>query len=102
MLLPHHGATHAAVKQLLVSMAYDTRVRVSGSTVQPVPVEGASGCTLDDYMRLPVAAYASLPMPFESSLDRVPNTDSNFLLRVPPVKFGLGVNLTVSPSLVAC
>ena len=94
--------TPAAVKQLLVVMAYDTRVRVSGSVVQPVSVEGTPGCTLDDYMRLPVAAYASLPMPFDSSLDRQPNTDSDFLLRVPPVSFGLGVNLTVSPSLVAC
>ena len=47
-----------------------SQVRVSGTVVQPVLEQGAEGLKLDDYMRLPVAQYASLEMPFEASLER--------------------------------
>ena len=79
-----------------------TRVRVSGSVEQPIPQQGPTGCTLDDYMRLPVAQYSTLQMPFQASLERVPGTVDVFELRVPPVRFGIRrLSLTVVPSLVA-
>ena len=82
-------------------LAYDTRVRVSGSVIQPVSFEGGQSCKLGDYMRLPVAQYAAIKMPLDASLTRVPNALDEFELLVPPVNFGLGFNLTVMPSLIA-
>ena len=83
-------------------MAYDTQVRVSGTVVQPIEQEGEGALKLEDYMRLPVAQYASLDMPFQASLKRLPDAADTFELRVPPVSFRVpGVNLTVVPRLVA-
>jgi|MDSY01.2.fsa_nt_gb hypothetical protein len=78
VLLALYGAT-AAREQ------FDVRVAIDGSVVQRVLNNQA--VRLEDYMRLPVSAYAMLPMPAKASLARVPGTANEFELCVPPLKF---------------
>uniref|UniRef100_A0A7S4JWY7 Lipid-binding serum glycoprotein C-terminal domain-containing protein n=1 Tax=Odontella aurita TaxID=265563 RepID=A0A7S4JWY7_9STRA len=48
---------------------------------------GAQQYSLNDYMQLPAAQYACVPMPLNSSLTRIRGTADEFKLIVPPMKF---------------
>lgn len=63
---------------------FDTRVFVTGRVKQRVT---PASRPLDDYMRLPVAAYATMPMPPQSALRRVNGTVDKFELDMPPMRF---------------
>jgi hypothetical protein len=59
------------------------RIRASRTTIQTVKDINAS---LHDYMQLPASQYSCVPMPLNSSLDRIYGTSDQFRLRVPPMK----------------
>ena len=68
----------------------DTKVRVRHSASVAVPVPSNAICDhveLTQYMRLPVEQYALVPMPLKSTLSRIPGTEGEFELVVPPVRF---------------
>lgn len=60
------------------------RIRALRTTVQTV--DDVNGM-LNDYMQLPASQYSCVPMPLNSSLDRVLGTRDEFRLTVPPIKF---------------
>merc|ERR1711862_658225 len=59
--------------------------------------------SLEDYMQLPASQYSCVPMPLNSSLDRVIGTRDKFRLSVPPIKLKVpGVNqIQVRPLMMA-
>jgi hypothetical protein len=59
------------------------RIRASRTSIQNV--EDGNGL-LQDYMQLPASQYSCVPMPLNSSLDRVLGMPDQFRLRVPPMK----------------
>lgn len=77
-------------------MAFDTFVKVETNFETKCGVESHDpGCTLTDYMRLPVEQYVCIQMPLNASLERMSNNQFN--MTVPPVRF---FNLDVSPMLI--
>jgi hypothetical protein len=53
-------------------------------------VEERNGCwLLEEYMQLPAAQYTCVPMPMNSSLQRVYGSEDEFILDVPEVSFKL-------------
>mmetsp|Transcript_12705 Transcript_12705/g.18733 ORF Transcript_12705/g.18733 Transcript_12705/m.18733 type:complete len:259 (-) Transcript_12705:59-835(-) len=58
-------------------------LRASRTTIQPV--EDVDG-SLEEYMQLPASQYSCVPMPLNSSLNRVAGTADQFRLLVPPMK----------------
>lgn len=44
---------------------------------------------LDQYMQLPAAQYACVPMPLNSSLKRVYGSEEEFILKVPKISFNI-------------
>jgi len=63
---------------------FDTCLRASGTAAQPV---SPSSRPLDEYMRLPVAQYALMPMPRGSALKRVDGFVEQFELEMPTLRF---------------
>ncbi len=59
------------------------RIRASRTSIQTVNDTNGS---LMKYMQLPASQYSCVPMPLNSSLDRVIGTADQFKLRVPPIK----------------
>ena len=74
-----------------------TRIRASLKSVQSVKdrngISSSSSC-LEEYMQLPASQYSCVPMPLNSSLNRIHGTLDQFELKVPPIK----INLPIAPT----
>ncbi len=83
------SSTRATDKKITNGSRPPARIRASkAATVRvesPLP-SSPNSITLDDYMKLPAAQYTCVPMPLNSSLQRVRGTKDRFRLDVPPMK----------------
>jgi hypothetical protein len=75
------------------NLRYNTFVKVKSNFEAATELEHDDGCSLQDYMRLPVDQYVCIKMPLNAELKRI--DESFFNLTVPPVTF---FNLQVSPT----
>ena len=88
----------------------DAFIRVDRRASQPVtrPVDAAEGCSLGEYMALPVEQYCSIELPLQASLTLASEVwparsgASEFALRVPPLRFAIpGIPIVVEPLVYA-
>jgi hypothetical protein len=74
---------------------FPVRLRVNTQVIQNVTTPMVNndnqedGWLLEKYMQLPAAQYACVPMPLNSSLERVFGSEEEFILKVPQVSFKL-------------
>ena len=66
-----------------LSLPGKARIRAARTTVQTVQ---DTDCCLEDYMHLPAAQYTCVPMPLNSSLNRLRGKSDQFKLCVPPIQ----------------
>lgn len=62
------------------------KIRASKETTVNVETNHPEPFNLHQYMQLPSSQYSCVPMPLNSSLDRIHGTNDHFTLKVPPIK----------------
>lgn len=76
--------SNARLRHVRMAQGFSVRLRVTDKVNQLV---SPANRTLDAYMKLPVAAYALMPMPPNSALQRISGTADEFILDMPPLTF---------------
>lgn len=79
--IPRRATKVSSVKKINLA-----KIRASKETTVDVETNHPEPFNLHQYMQLPSSQYSCVPMPLNSSLERIHGTNDHFTLKVPPIK----------------